>query len=63
MKILNYFQTATTELRRVTWPTRKQAVRITTIVLIFTLTSALALGVLDFLFSSAYTSLFNLTKP
>ena len=62
MKILNYFREATSELRRVTWPTRPQAIRITTVVLIFTLVAALILGLLDLSFSAGYNVLLDFTK-
>ena len=39
------------ELRKVAWPSREEATRLTLIVLIVTITIAIILGVLDFAFS------------
>jgi len=39
------------ELKRVTWPTKKEAIKLTLIVIGFGLTVAAFLGGLDFLFS------------
>lgn len=47
--ITTYFQEALTELHQVRWPTRQQAVRLSAIVLGFTLISALLFGAIDFL--------------
>lgn len=47
--ILAYVRGSLEELRHVRWPTRKQAVRLSAIVLVFTLVSSLVYGVLDFL--------------
>ncbi|MDP2624893.1 MAG: preprotein translocase subunit SecE, partial [Candidatus Peregrinibacteria bacterium] len=46
-----YFVGSFEELRKVTWPTKEQAIRLTIVVLIFSLIVALALGVLDYGFS------------
>lgn len=46
---LAYFRGSLEELHHVRWPTRKQAVRLSAIVLGFTIASALVYGVLDFL--------------
>jgi preprotein translocase SecE subunit len=47
--VLNYFQEAVRELHQVRWPTRQQAVRLSVIVLIFTIISALFFGGVDFI--------------
>lgn len=60
MKIKKYFQESLQELNRVTWPTRKQAVRITTIVFIFMIVAAIALGVIDEILSISYQALLSL---
>lgn len=39
------------ELKKVTWPTRKEAVRLTEVVLIVSLIVMVYLGVLDYLFN------------
>jgi len=46
-----YFKESFQELNNVTWPTRKQSVRITTIVFIFMIAAAAILGFLDQLFA------------
>lgn len=45
--IKNYLQNSFRELHMVTWPTRKAAIRITIIVFIFTIISAVVLGLVD----------------
>jgi preprotein translocase SecE subunit len=47
--LLNYFRSATEELKHVTWPTRRQALRLSTIVLGFILVSAVIYGFIDLL--------------
>lgn len=44
-----YFRGALTELRHVRWPTRNQAVRLSAIVIGFTLGAAFVYGIVDFL--------------
>lgn len=39
------------ELKKVTWPTRREATYLTTLVIIFTVVVALVLGVIDYGFS------------
>jgi len=39
------------ELKKVTWPTRREATYLTTLVIIFTVVVAIALGVIDYGFS------------
>jgi preprotein translocase SecE subunit len=48
--IVGYLRNALLELRQVRWPTRNQAVRLSTIVILFTFATALAYGIVDFLF-------------
>ena len=48
--VVRYFQETRTELRKVTWPTRQEALRLTLIVLAFTFIAMLFLGALDVLF-------------
>jgi len=49
--IRKYIRDSIAELHNVTWPTRKQGIRITTIVFIFMIVAALILGFLDQLFA------------
>lgn len=55
--VTNYFRESFQELNRVSWPTRNQAVRITGIVLVFSLISAIFIAVVDFLFLTAFNLL------
>jgi len=54
--IQRYFKETIGELRKVTWPTRKEATNLTIVVIIVTLTMSILLGFLDFI----YTKLFAL---
>ena len=45
--VATYIRESIQELELVRWPTRQQAARLSTIVLIFTLISALIFGVID----------------
>lgn len=46
-KLLNYINLSIAELGKVTWPTRKQALQLTLIVIVFSLTLAAIVGGLD----------------
>lgn len=59
--ITNYFVNSWQELRKVTWPTKNQAIRLTAIVLGFCLFMALVIGVIDGLFNFGYKFLLTLT--
>jgi len=51
MKVLtNYIRSSLQELTKVTWPTQKEAIRSTIIVLVFCLVTAAIFAVLDFAF-------------
>lgn len=52
MGLLNYFRETKTELREVTWPTRRQATVYTLVVIGLSLGVALFLGLFDLIFSS-----------
>jgi preprotein translocase subunit SecE len=49
-KIIRYIKSSIDELKRVIWPTRKQAAVLTVVVLGFTIVVALYLGVFDYIF-------------
>lgn len=49
--ILRYLRDTRMELRKVHWPTRQEAENLTKIVLVVTVSMALFLGLLDYLFS------------
>ena len=52
-KIKLFLQESHDEFKRVNWPSSKDTVRLTSIVIGFTLAVAAFLGLLDFLFSTA----------
>lgn len=60
--IINYFQESFEELKKVTWPTRNQAIKLTFIVIGFCIAFSLIVGVLDFAFNTGYRSLVNLSE-
>ncbi len=51
-KIITFLIEAKAELLRVNWPTQKQIIRYTLLVIVISLVMAVFLGGLDFLFSS-----------
>ena len=53
---VSYLQESFEELKKVTWPTRNQAVRLTFIVIGFCLVTAFVIGALDFAFNTGYRS-------
>lgn len=57
--IVKYFKDSFQELNRISWPTKNQAIRITAIVLGFSLAIAALLGALDFLFELGRNYLIN----
>lgn len=58
--LVEYFTGAFQELRKVTWPTKNQAIRLTAIVLGFCLFMALVIGVIDGVFNYSYKFLLSL---
>ncbi len=48
--LVRYFQETGDELRKVSWPTREQAIRLTMVVLGSTVAAAFFFGVLDYFF-------------
>jgi preprotein translocase SecE subunit len=59
-RIQEYLGEAVEELHKVRWPTRNQAVRLSIIVIAFTLVSSLALGLLDAIFAAVVSLLISL---
>jgi preprotein translocase subunit SecE len=57
--VLNYFQESFQEIKKVTWPTKDQAVKLTAIVFGFCLGMAILIGGLDAVFNYGYTILLN----
>jgi len=52
--IQRYFRETVGELKKVSWPTRKEATNLTIIVLIVTVSTSLFLGMMDFLFTRLF---------
>jgi preprotein translocase subunit SecE len=55
-----WFKETAGELRKVTWPTREEAIALTRIVLIVTIIMSAILGVLDFIFARLVGLLVNI---
>ena len=51
LRLVQYIISAKTELKKVTWPTRKETTKHTLIVIGISLFTAFFLGILDFVFS------------
>jgi preprotein translocase subunit SecE len=51
-KILQFFREVRVEIKKVTWPTRKETLASTVVVLVTTLIIGAFLGVVDFLLST-----------
>lgn len=49
--MFNYFKEVRAELRHVSWPTRRQAIAYTAVVIAVSLGTAIYLGLLDYFFS------------
>jgi preprotein translocase subunit SecE len=49
-RIKNYYQDTRAELKRVVWPTRQEALRLTLLVVVVTVALGVALGIVDFMF-------------
>lgn len=58
-RIQRYFRETMGELRKVTWPTRKEAINLTIVVLIVIAVMGTYLGLLDFIYSRFFIVLFG----
>jgi preprotein translocase subunit SecE len=59
--LVRYFKDTRAELAKVTWPTREEGIRLTTVVLIVTTISAIVLFGIDSIFSLVIALLLQLT--
>ena len=59
-RVAEYLRDTRGELRKVSWPTRKQATNLTAIVLAVTVAMAIFLGALDFIFASLVSLIVSL---
>jgi preprotein translocase SecE subunit len=57
MKILNFFKKTKEEMTHVVWPTRKQTVTYTVLILVITVIVAYMLGFFDFIFTNGLEQL------
>ncbi len=60
---MNYVKDSFEELRKVTWPTKQQAIRLTILVLGFCFAAAAIIGLLDFVLNSGYRALVDTVPP
>lgn len=51
-RLKNFFAESRQELRHVNWPTRQEAVRLTSIVIVMSIAIAAFLGAFDYLFTN-----------
>ena len=58
--LTRFFRETTGELRKVSWPTRREAISLTRVVVIVMIAMALLLGGLDFVFFQLFDLIFNL---
>lgn len=58
--LITYFKESFAEMRQVTWTTKNQAVRLSLIVLIFSVIAAIFVGVVDLIFSYGYQELLKI---
>ena len=56
--VQRYFNETVGELRKVSWPTRKEATNLTVVVLIVTFVMSMYLGFLDLIFARLFAFLF-----
>ncbi len=57
--IIRFYRETRAELRKVTWPTRQEAVNLTIIVLVVIFSMSAFLGVLDYLFTRFFAFIFG----
>lgn len=59
MKLLDYIKETRGELRHVSWPTRRQAIVFTVVVIVISVLTALFLGAFDFIFTKGIEKLIS----
>jgi preprotein translocase subunit SecE len=59
MKITEYIKNTRTEMSHVTWPSRQQTIRFTSLVIAVSVATAAILGIADFVFSKLLTLFFR----
>ncbi len=58
-KLTTYFKESVIELKKVTWPTKKETYNYTLLVIGISIGIALFLGLLDYLFTQGFQALIN----
>ncbi|GAB4483366.1 MAG: hypothetical protein Kow0088_26580 [Anaerolineales bacterium] len=58
--IVRYFRETSGELKKVNWPTRREALNLTAIVLAVTFGMSLVMGFLDLIFSRLFALIFQI---
>lgn len=51
MKLVTYIKDSISELKKISWPTKRQAIMYTIIVVAMSVGTAIVLGVLDYIFN------------
>jgi len=52
--LVKYFEETRAELRKVSWPSRQEALKLTLIVVAFTISMAALLGIIDYFFARLF---------
>lgn len=55
--VVNFFSEVKTELSKVTWPKRRETIRLTSVVILVSVIVGLFVGGLDYLFTTVLTKL------
>ena len=58
--IQRYFKETIGELRKVSWPTRKEAINLTLVVIVVTAVMSVFLGFLDYVYSQFFAALLSI---
>ncbi|NCN99975.1 preprotein translocase subunit SecE [Candidatus Falkowbacteria bacterium] len=58
-KLKNYLQESLTEMKKVTWPSKKETYNYTVLVIAISIGVAIFLGILDYIFSTGFQFLIN----
>jgi preprotein translocase subunit SecE len=58
-RFIRYLRETYYELKRVSWPTRSEAINLTIIVIVVTTFMAIILGLMDWVFSAAFGKFFS----
>ncbi|MFC1747801.1 preprotein translocase subunit SecE [Pseudomonadota bacterium] len=58
--MIEYFQDSTQEMKKVTWPTKNQAIRMTFLVIVVVIITALVIALLDYVFGAGSRYLIDL---